>query len=394
VNSLGISHYTAVNALGYGKAHILDSLLQSRSGLSACDFKGTRLNTCIGQVDGLDEYVLPREYAGYECRNNRLAYAVMQQDGFAEQVREKINQYGAGRVAIVIGTSTSGIEELEASYRLRNPKDGSLPGHIQSRYTYNLYSVSDFVKSYLGAEGPCFTISTACSSSAKVFATASRLIDAGFCDAAVVGGVDSLCLNTLYGFDSLQILSSVPCRPFDVERNGISLGEGGGLVLLEKHASSADTLLLKGYGESTDAYHMSTPPPDGSGAAMAMQQALDRCQLDASQIDYINLHGTGSSVNDQSENNGIVSIFGSSVRAIATKGFTGHTLGAAGVTEAVISLLSLERQYVPATVNTRNLDPEIAIDIQLDGKFMTIDNIASNSFGFGGNNCTLVFGRA
>lgn len=393
MNKLHITNYTAVNALGYGKEDIKQSLIDGRTGLTSCNFKGTRLNTYVGMVNGLDEYVLSDEFSEFDCRNNRLAYAAMQQDSFAKNVKEKINEYGANRVAVIIGTSTSGIEELEISYRSRDPRNGALPRHKKSRYTYNLYSVSDFIRDYLGASGPCYTISTACSSSAKVFATAARLIESGFCDAAVVGGVDSLCLNTLYGFDSLQILSDVPCRPFASDRNGISIGEGGGLALLEKNAIATSSLALKGYGESTDAYHMSTPPPDGSGAIKAMRQALAYSNLELGQIDYINLHGTGSKVNDQSENNAILSVFGAPVRVTATKGFTGHTLGAAGITEAIISFLSIEHQFLPATINTRELDSDIDVDVQLQGQDMHVDNVMSNSFGFGGNNCSLIFGK-
>lgn len=392
MNHLHITHYTAVNALGYGNESIKQSLMDARNGLSACEFKGAKLNTYIGKVNGLDEYKLVDDLSKYDCRNNRLAYAVLQQDSFADDVREKIIKYGSNRVAVIIGTSTSGIEELEVSYRSRDTRTGALPRNKQSRHTYNLYSVSDFVRDFLGVTGPCYTISTACSSSAKVFATAARLIESGFCDAAVVGGVDSLCLNTLYGFDSLQILSDVPCRPFASNRSGISIGEGGGLAFLEKNDVSS-SLALKGFGESTDAYHMSTPPPDGSGAVKAMQQALVHSNLERGQLDYINVHGTGSKVNDQSENNAILSVFGSTVRVTGTKGYTGHTLGAAGITEAIISLLSIEHQFLPATVNSMCIDPDIDVDVQLQTQEIPVTNIMSNSFGFGGNNCSLIFGK-
>lgn len=390
---LYISHYTAVNALGYGNQQILDALKQSRSGLVPCDFKGTQLNTHIGIVDKVDDYALQNDFEKFDCRNNRLAYAALIQDDFAQKVADKIKYYGAHRVAVIVGTSTSGIEELETSYRHRDAVTGTLPTTRQSRHTYNLYSVSDYVSDFFGVTGPCYTISTACSSSAKVFASAARLIESGICDAAVVGGVDSLCLNTLHGFDSLQILSEVPCRPFALNRSGISIGEGGGFVLIEKQPDSETRILFKGYGESTDAYHMSTPPPDGSGAIQAMQQALNYSGLKRNDIDYINLHGTGSQVNDQSESNAIFSVFKESIAATATKGFTGHTLGAAGITEAIISFLSLEHQFIPATINTEEVDSNVDIDIQLLKSDISLGFVMSNSFGFGGNNCSLVFGK-
>ncbi len=394
---IGITHYTAVNALGYGNAAILKSLQEQRMGLTPCDFNGAALNTYIGKVDDLPSYALTDQYAKYDCRNNRLANAVLLQDGFADAVCQKIKQYGATRVAVIIGTSTSGVEELEQSYRLRDPVTGRLPTEKQLQYTYNLFSISDYIATRLGAEGPCYTVSTACSSSAKVFAVAARLIQSGLCDAAVVGGVDTLCLNTLHGFNSLQLLSEQPCQPFDKHRKGVSIGEGGGLAFLEKESNTSNAkVMLMGYGESTDAYHMSSPCPDGRGAAASMSKALQSSGLGADQIDYINLHGTGSDINDSSEANAVFNIFGGTMPATATKGYTGHTLGAAGITETVISLLSLENQFLPVTVNTEIVDPKVTINIQtrdVAGSFAApIKTVMSNSFGFGGNNCSLVFG--
>lgn len=391
---LYITNYSAVNALGYGKSKILSSLLEERTGLDYCDFDGAALDTYIGKVNNLEEFALNEQYSRYDCRNNRLANACLHQDGFPESVRNILKGYASDRVAVIIGTSTSGIEELEQAYRRRDSKTGALPTDKELRYTYNLFSVTDFVSTYFNLHGPAYTISTACSSSAKVFATASRLIDSGLCDAAIVGGVDSLCLNTLHGFNSLQILSNEPCRPFSEDRSGISIGEGAGFALLEHQPRSVSSdIRFLGYGESTDAYHMSSPPADGAGAARSMSLALESAKISGSEIDYINLHGTGSDINDSSETNAIITVFGEGKTAVATKGYTGHTLGAAGITEAIITFLSMENQFIPRTINTSHVDSGLNIKLSTNAEDARIKNVMSNSFGFGGNNCSLIFGE-
>src|SRR5690606_25506781 len=208
----------------------------------------------------------------------------------------------------------------------------------------------DFAQRYFGLSGPAATISSACSSSAKVFASARRMIQAGLIDAAVVGGVDTLCLTTLYGFNSLGLLAPQACRPFSAARNGISIGEAAALALLERAPASLDAgaVLLAGVGESSDAYHMSSPHPEGLGARMAMQQALAMAGLEPEQIDYINLHGTATPSNDAAEGKAVAALFGSVTPCSSTKGATGHTLGAAGGLEAVICALALRHGLMPA----------------------------------------------
>lgn len=236
------------------------------------------------------------------------------------------------------------------------------------------------------------SVSTACSSSAKVFASAYRHIKAGWCDAAVVGGVDSLCFSTLYGFNSLGLVSNRPCRPWDAERSGMNIGEGAGFALLEKMDGGVAGVALLGYGESSDAYHMSSPHPEGTGAAAAMKSALAMAGVAADAIDYINLHGTGTRANDASEDRAVMKIFGGGTPCSATKGWTGHTLGAAGIIEILFALGSIERGFIPGTLNSKRPDPALSAGVLLQNRAAPVRCVLSNSFGFGGTNCSLVLG--
>jgi 3-oxoacyl-[acyl-carrier-protein] synthase-1 len=258
------------------------------------------------------------------------------------------------------------------------------------------HSLAMFTQQLLGISGPSETISTACSSSAKVFASAERLIRLGLADAAVVGGVDTLCGSVLFGFNSLELVSTEPCRPFDAGRDGISLGEAAGFALVERVQGGADAapLRLLGYGEASDAHHMSTPHPEGLGAERALDEALLRAGLPPEAIDYINMHGTASQKNDEVEGALVARRFPATTHASSTKGFMGHTLGAAGIVEAVISLLAIERGLKPGTVGTRTIDEGFGPQIRLAPEHGEVRYALSNSFGFGGNNCSLVFGKA
>ena len=245
----------------------------------------------------------------------------------------------------------------------------------------------------LGLEGPCVTVATACSSSAKAFAQAERLIRAGLADAAIVGGVDSLCGSVLFGFNSLELVSREPCRPFDPERRGISIGEAAGFAVLERDDGAGPWLCV--YGESSDAHHMSSPHPEGLGARLAIDDALARAGIDAERIGYVNLHGTASLKNDEVEAALLAKVFPETTRASSTKGWTGHALGAAGIVEAVIALLALEEGFAPGTLNAQSLDPACGPQIRIDNDdSVALTHVSSHSFGFGGNNCVLVLGRS
>jgi 3-oxoacyl-[acyl-carrier-protein] synthase I len=384
---LAITAYTATSALGRGAGAMLEALRRGESGLKPNDFDRAELRAFIGRVAGLEERRVGGALAAFDCRNNRLAELGLAQDGFREAVDRARSKYGPRRVAVLIGTSTSGILQTELAYRARSAT-GELPASFDYRHGQNLFSVTDFVRRSLRLEGPAATISTACSSSAKVFASASRYIEAGVADAAVVGGVDSLCLTTIHGFTSLQLVSDEPCRPFDAARKGMNIGEAAGYALVEKTGSDVN---LVGYGESSDAHHMSTPHPEGEGALAAMRQALERGGLDPEDIDYVNAHGTATPANDRSEDRALVRLFGNRVPVSSTKSLTGHTLGAAGIIEAIVCFLALEHDLIPATANTSRLEPGLESQIVLETRSAPVHHALSNSFGFGGSNCSLVF---
>ena len=396
MRALPVASSTLVNACGVGWTQVRRALRQGESGLRPNDFAPAgNLDTWIGRVAGIEQFALPEALAHFDCRNHRLAMLALDQDGFAEAVRAACGRHGRERVGVFIGTSTSGILATELAHRARAayelPDIDTLSPAFY-RYRHSMYAVTEFVRTVLGLRGPAMTVSTACSSSAKVFAQAARAIAAGVCDAAVVGGVDSLALSTLYGFHSLALLSRKPCRPFDADRDGISIGEAAGFALLDPSATGATALM--GYGESSDAYHMSSPHPEGAGAKAAMRAALASAALAADAIDYVNLHGTASRANDEMEDMAVSSVFGANTSAGSTKGWTGHTLGAAGVTEALLCVMALEDGWIPGTLNCRTLDPTMKSRIELDSPPATPRYAMTNSFGFGGNNCSLIFGVA
>jgi len=379
--------FTLTSALGIGNAATLGSLRARRGGLRPAPWADSDVPTWLGCVD-LPEWVDPGPE--WECRNNRLALLGLDQDGFRERVAEAVERYGAARVGVVVGTSTSSIERTEQGYRHLEPDD-RFPPPFRQPQTHNPHSPGAFVAHVLGVEGPALTVSAACASSAKAFATASRWLGQSLVDAVVVGGVDSLCLSVIYGFHSLQLVSPTPCRPFDHERDGISLGEAAGFALLAREGGEEIGLALLGYGESCDAHHMSSAHPDGLGARLAMERALAAAGLSVVDLDYVNLHGTGTRANDDVEGRVCGELLSSRTAASATKGWTGHTLGAAGMVEALITLQALATGLVPGTLNTST--PEAAFDLILDNREGAPEVALSNSFGFGGSNCALVFGR-
>ncbi|MBU1236691.1 MAG: beta-ketoacyl-[acyl-carrier-protein] synthase family protein [Gammaproteobacteria bacterium] len=391
-----LSHLTATTCLGRGLAPTRAALENVDSGLRHCDFETVRLDVWIGEVPGVDEVKLPAALARHDCRNNRLALLGLEADGFADAVRAAVGRYGKRRIGVILGTSTSGILQMELAYRRRDATTGALPDDFIYETTHNAYSVAGFTRELFGIEGPAVVVSTACSSSAKVFAAASRMMACGLIDAALVGGVDSLCLTTLYGFNSLELTAPSPCRPYDAHRHGISIGEGAGFALLERATASldADAVLLLGAGESSDAFHMSSPHPEGLGARLAMERALADADLTPADIDYINLHGTATPANDAAEGKAVAALFGTSVPCSSTKGATGHTLGAAGAVEVAACALALRHGFLPGSANTETLDPAIPLDYLLATRHGEVRRTLTNSFGFGGSNCSLVLGRA
>lgn len=393
LKTLKLSCFTTTSALGNGNRAALEALQTGQTGLTANDFPNCDLQTYIGRVTGLEQVHLPEALAEFDCRNNRLTCLGLQQDGFSDSVQQARARYGSQRIGVFLGTSTSGIQQTELAYT--NMEEEQLAKDFNITKTHNVFSLADFTQQYFALNGSAHVVSTACSSSARVFASAYRHMLAGFCDAAIVGGADSLCLTTLYGFNSLQLVSPDLCQPWDTQRKGINIGEAAGFALLEwDDNSDPNAIQLLGYGESSDAYHMSTPHPQGRGAAQAMQAALDKADLSADRVDYINLHGTSTQSNDSSEDRAVMTVFGEQTPCSSTKGWTGHTLGAAGITEVIFGCLAIQHGFMPANLNLVQKDPQTHANILTENRCTEVNRFISNSFGFGGSNCSLLIGRS
>lgn len=385
-----IEAYTLTSALGTGLEPMRRSLREGRSGLSKAPWPDCDVSCYLGRVAALDEPAAIAALAPERrSRNNALIALALQQDGFAQRVRDAVERFGEGRVGLVMGTSTSSIDRTEAAYQKLDEQGRFQPCYRQP-LTHNPHAPGDFVAAELNLGGPRITISAACASSAKVFATAQRWLRQNLVDAVVVGGADTLCLSVIYGFHSLQLVAPEPCRPFAPERQGISLGEAAGFALLRRD-STASGLALLGAGESCDAYHMSSAHPEGLGARLSMERALQSAGLQMQDIDYLNLHGTGTRANDATEGKVCGTMLGPKTLASATKGWTGHALGAAGIVESIFCLEALQTGWIPGTANTET--SEAPFELLLDSREVAIKTALSNSFGFGGNNCSVVFAR-
>jgi 3-oxoacyl-[acyl-carrier-protein] synthase-1 len=298
-------------------------------------------------------------------------------------------------MGIAVGSSTSSIDRTEKAYR--HLENEQLTTKFARKRVLNPHSPGLFLAKITGITGPNLTISTACSSSGKVFATATRWLNSGLVDAVLVGGVDTLCLSVLHGFDSLQLISASICRPFDENREGINLGEAAGFAILVRGQDDTSNIgiRLSGYGESSDAHHMSHPHPEGLGAKLALNCALKQANIHYDDVDYINLHGTASAANDLIEGQMVGELFKNThTRAASTKGWTGHTLGAAGIVEAIFSMQSIEHNFIPASLNLQQLDKRLDFAITKKIIHQPVNHALSNSFGFGGNNCCLAFSSA
>ncbi len=387
MTTLILTACTAVSALGTGAAAHRAALLAQRSGLRPNDFDPA-VGGWIGRVPGVEDHALPPRMANYDCRNNRLADMALRADGFADRVAKAAARYGAHRIAVILGTSTSGVTAAEDAYRDRT-EDGRLPRAFDYAHTQDLYSLGDYVRTALGLHGPALVISTACASSARCFIDAAQLIRTGVVDAAVVGGADSLCRMTLHGFAALELLSPTPCRPCHADRTGISIGEAAGFALLER---DGDGMALLGAGASSDGHHMSSPHPEGAGAIAAMTQALATAGLHPGDIDWINLHGTGTRANDAMEDIAVTAMFGNQVPCSSTKGWTGHTLGACGILEALVIQECMHESLIPGCLNVETPDPTFHARVATGLASRPLRHVLSNAFGFGGINCSLLFG--
>lgn len=388
---LGITGYSTVHAAGVDNADSWQAMVAGRSGLTPNTLPWCDLSCWIGEVAGIDAVALPDDLIAWDCRAHRIAWLALQRNGFGQAVAAAVARHGAQRVGLVLGSSTSGMRSTELAYA-RQRETGRWPDDFAYRRSHSLDAMCRFSAQVLGLQGPMVAVSTACSSSTKVFLTAQRWITCGLIDAAVVGGVDSLCLSTLHGFDSLQLLSDDRCRPFDAARKGISIGEAAGFVLLDEREAAINFV---GGGESSDAWHMSTPHPEGLGAQAAMRGALSAAGLTPGDIGYINAHGTATLANDRAEAAAVNAVFGAgAVPVSSSKGVTGHTLGAAGITEAIVAIQALEQQTLPPSAGLDVPEPGLGIDALTQPRRTGLRHAMSNNFGFGGSNCSLIFGRA
>ncbi len=384
-----------VCALGQDRATIAAGLARGDTGgMRADDRWVSGRHLTVGAVPG-ELPAVPAELAGQDTRNNRLLLAALEQ--IAAPLALAIERYGRARIGVVLGTSTAGIEESSQGIAglVRN-------GELPDSYSYlhqELVAPASFLRRRLDLQGPCYSISTACTSSARALQSARRLLRQGLCDAVICGGVDSLARLTLNGFAALEAVSDELCNPFSANRHGINIGEAAALFLMTREPLTRTTqpIALLGAGASSDAHHISAPEPSGRGAREAMQAALADAGLAPEQIHYLNLHGTATRHNDAMESLAVAGLFPAGVPCSSSKPLTGHTLGAAGALEAAFCWLSLAGEApLPPHRWDGAADPELPA-LQLVGEGQPLPQsgpryLMSNSFAFGGSNVSLILG--
>ncbi len=386
LNAMGV-----LCSAGDSKKAVKESLDSLQTALTVTDRFGSDEELPIGLYHG-ELPVNPLPDKKWQSRNNQFALAVLEQ--INTEVAAAITEFGASRIGVIIGTSTSGIAESEPAIR-----EWVDAGEAPDYYDYGLQEMgatAQFVAEVLGVSGPVYGISTACSSGAKALASARRLIRSGICDVVIAGGVDTLCQLTVQGFSSLQAVSNSRCNPFSKNRNGINIGEGAALFLV---SSAEKGVELVGVGEGSDAHHISAPDPSGNGAIRCMSAALNDANIEAGKVDYVNLHGTATALNDEMESKAMNHVFGEAVLCSSTKPFTGHTLGAAGAVEAAICWMMFENNneesLLPVHIWDGVSDPLLPV-INLVTPESKLENdiryVLSNSFAFGGNNISLLLG--
>ena len=381
-----ITAWSTVNGLGTSTGQVMSALRSGQAALSPPP-AGTPFETVCGVV-GPDLDPLPEALGRFDSRNNRFVQRALSE--IRPSIEAARERWGSDRVGICVGSSTAAMDEIESAYA-SHAEIGSLPAGFDVFACGSFDGLIRTLRALTGLEGPAAIVSNACASSGKAFASAQRWINAGIVDAVLVGGADSLCQITLRGFRSLGLISSEPSRPFSRERRGINIGEGAAFALLERRGQGPRLL---GTGESGDAHHMTTPDPEGRGAQRAMEAAIADAGVSASDIDYVNAHGTGTAFNDAMEARAIRATLGDRADPIvvSTKGYVGHTLGAAGAIEAVFVLETLQKGWIPASLGADPLDPEMGLNIPTARVDADIRIALSNSCAFGGSNVSLVFG--
>jgi 3-oxoacyl-[acyl-carrier-protein] synthase-1 len=373
------------NSIGANRAEVCQALFDGRAGLGPSPIP-LPFDTVVGAV-GADLPKLPHELEAWSTRATRIASLLL------DDVRPELDRLRARwrpeRIAVLLGTSTGGADVTETAYRHYLTR-GSLPDDYDLFRQHTFGGILHVVRELAGATGPAWMVSTACTSSAKPLASAARMISSGMIDAAIVGGIDTLCSMTLHGFHSLDALSKGACRPFSAERDGLNIGEGGAFLLLEREGEPL--AMLEGVGESSDAYHISAPHPEGLGAKLAMERAIAAAGCTASSVDHVNAHGTGTRLNDGSESAAIEALLGREVPVVSTKSYTGHMLGAAGATEVAIAVMNIVEGWIPASLRAEPIDPKIMVRINVERLDLPVHRVISNSFAFGGNNISVVIG--
>ncbi len=380
-----ITGFALCNAIGTNRDEVRTALYEGRSGLGPSPIE-LPFETVVGAVRA-ELPDLPASLSPWTTRATRIASLLL--DDLEVELDRLRSRWRPERIAVLLGTSTAGASETEEAYR-HYLEAGALPPDYDLFRKYTYGAILHVVRERTGSRGPSWVISTACTSSAKPLGSAQRLIAAGVVDAAIVGGVDTLCRMTLHGFKSLDALSASACRPFAADRDGLNIGEGGAFLLLERSGEALG--ILEGVGESSDAYHISAPHPEGLGARLAMERALADAGCDATAIDHVNAHGTGTRLNDVSEAAAIEALFGRDVPVVSTKSYTGHMLGAAGATEAAMALLATLEDWIPGSLGAAPVDEKIRVCVRDKRSEGRIRRVISNSFAFGGNNISVVIG--
>ena len=378
-----ITDYSMLSALGRGRRQHLAAMAEGRSGLGPSPIP-LDFETAVGAVD-VELPELDGPLRPWSTRLARMAHALVQD--LDEALRRARERWRPERIAVLLGTSTAGAETTEGAYR-RFVEAGAFPAEYDFQRQHTFGAVLHVVRELTGARGPSWMASTACTSSGKTFATAQRLMAAGMIDAAIVGGLDTLCTMTLQGFHALQALDKAPCRPFRQCRAGINIGEGGAFALVERHGDAR--VVVEGVGETSDAYHISAPHPEGHGARAAMLAALAAAGREPGDIDHVNAHGTGTRLNDVAEAKAIASVVGTDVPVVSTKAFTGHTLGAAAALEFAFSACAIGEGWIPAALGDGAIDPDVEVRVPTERTSGAFRRVLSNSFAFGGNNVTLL----
>ncbi|MDB4497784.1 beta-ketoacyl-[acyl-carrier-protein] synthase family protein [Gammaproteobacteria bacterium] len=378
-----------VSAIGIGVKANTQALMEEKSGIKSLSHFHSNHAVPVGEIALSNVALLEYLHLPKDQRISRTALLGL--CAAKEALNEaKLENVDSSRIGIISSTSVGGMDLSEQFYQ--QYRVDSQTGNIEDIRMHACEYSTQFIAQKCAITGYQSTISTACSSSANAIMLGARLLKLNQLDAVVVGGTDALCKFTLNGFASLKILDDTLCKPFDASREGLNLGEGAGYVVLQRKANvKAYYCELLGWANANDATHQTATSEEGEGAFLSMQRAMQKANLQASSISYINAHGTGTPNNDSSEYRAIERVFETIPLYSSTKSFTGHTLAAAGGIEAVFACIALEEQMVFANLNFKMGNPQLHVNPVLQTRKARVETVLSNSFGFGGNCSTLIF---